>query len=92
MIYINVFKHFSLLILQYFCYIFLQGDIVNGIADAVSGDSNYDSPPYTVEGTFSVGGDSVSIYTTIPPSMSVHLFVIPFVCSLFRLSEKFLVP
>merc|ERR1711953_767025 len=34
------------------------GDIVNGIADAVSGNSDYDSPPYTVERTFNVGSDS----------------------------------
>ena len=51
-----------------------QEDIVNGITDVVSGGSNYDSPPYTVIGTHSVGSNSVSSFLFL----SFHLLNSPF--------------
>ena len=41
--------------------IVFQGDIINGISDAVSGGSEYDEPPYTLVATHNVGSNSVSL-------------------------------
>ena len=50
---------------EFLCYdgCWFQGDLLNGIVETVSGENKrYDSPPYNVVATYTVGSKSVSFF------------------------------
>ena len=49
---------------EFLCYdgCWFQGDLLNGIVETVSGEKRYDSPPYNVVATYTVGSKSVSLF------------------------------